>query len=96
VEKTREVGNFCIAHLAEMIHLFIEIMGSLFKRFSQSADEVLLSGQKDVDDFFEHEKNYLVKLFILYVDVLLNWKNLRSNTIPISAKRLPRLIGSAD
>jgi len=38
-----------------------EIMGSLFKRFSQSADEVLLSGQKDVDDFFEHEKNYLVE-----------------------------------
>uniref|UniRef100_A0A915EP13 PX domain-containing protein n=1 Tax=Ditylenchus dipsaci TaxID=166011 RepID=A0A915EP13_9BILA len=38
-----------------------EIMGSLFKRFSQSADEVLLSGQKDIDDFFEHEKNYLVE-----------------------------------
>ncbi|KAI1719664.1 PX domain-containing protein [Ditylenchus destructor] len=38
-----------------------EIMGSFFKRFSQSADEVLLSGQKDVDDFFEHEKNYLVE-----------------------------------
>lgn len=27
----------------------------------QSADEVLLSGQKDIDDFFEMEKNYLVE-----------------------------------
>jgi sorting nexin-5/6/32 len=38
-----------------------EVVGSFFKRFSQSADEILLSGQKDVDDFFEREKNYIVE-----------------------------------
>jgi len=38
-----------------------EIASSLFKRFTQSMDEVLLSGQKDVDDFFEHERHYLVE-----------------------------------
>lgn len=38
-----------------------EKLGSVWKRFTQSADEVLLSGQKDVDDFFEHEKNYAVE-----------------------------------
>ncbi|KAH7730703.1 Protein SNX-6 a [Aphelenchoides avenae] len=38
-----------------------EVMGSILKRFTQSADEVLLSGQKDVDEFFEHQKNYLVE-----------------------------------
>ncbi|VDN52764.1 unnamed protein product [Dracunculus medinensis] len=40
-----------------------ELMGSLWKRFTQSADEVLLSGQKDVDDFFDHERNYLVEYY---------------------------------
>lgn len=35
------------------------MVGSLFKRFTQSADEVLLSGQKEVDEFFEYEKHYL-------------------------------------
>ncbi|EPB69317.1 hypothetical protein ANCCEY_11596 [Ancylostoma ceylanicum] len=38
-----------------------EVVESLWKRFTQSADEVLLSGQRDVDDFFEHERNYLVE-----------------------------------
>ncbi|CAJ0929701.1 unnamed protein product, partial [Mesorhabditis belari] len=38
-----------------------EVVESFWKRFTQSADEVLLSGQKDVDDFFEHERNYLVE-----------------------------------
>ncbi|KAI3422205.1 hypothetical protein GPALN_012736 [Globodera pallida] len=38
-----------------------ELVGSIFKRFTQTADEVFLSGQKDIDDFFEHEKNYLVE-----------------------------------
>lgn len=38
-----------------------EYVGSIWKRFTQSADEVLLSGQKDVDEFFEHERNYLVE-----------------------------------
>ncbi len=38
-----------------------EKVGSIWKRLTQSADEVLLSGQKDVDEFFEHERNYLVE-----------------------------------
>lgn len=38
-----------------------EKIGSLFRSLTKSADEVLLSGQKDVDDFFEHEKNYLIE-----------------------------------
>jgi len=41
-----------------------EIVGNLFKRFTQSADEVLLSGQKDIDNFFEHERNYLCEYHI--------------------------------
>ncbi|CDW52486.1 sorting nexin 6 [Trichuris trichiura] len=40
-----------------------EMLESIWKRFSQSADEVLLSGQKDRDPFFEHEKNYLVEYY---------------------------------
>ncbi|CAB3397858.1 unnamed protein product [Caenorhabditis bovis] len=38
-----------------------EVVESFWKRFTQSADEVLLSGQKDVDEFFEKEKNYMVE-----------------------------------
>ncbi|KAI6189530.1 PX domain-containing protein [Aphelenchoides bicaudatus] len=38
-----------------------ELMKSFFSRFSQSAEEILLSGQKDVDTFFENEKNYLIE-----------------------------------
>ncbi|KAF1755280.1 hypothetical protein GCK72_021849 [Caenorhabditis remanei] len=38
-----------------------EQVESFWKRFTQSADEVLLSGQKDVDEFFEKEKNYMVE-----------------------------------
>ncbi|CAJ0582576.1 unnamed protein product, partial [Mesorhabditis spiculigera] len=38
-----------------------EVVESFWKRVTQSADGVLLSGQKDVDDFFEHERNYLVE-----------------------------------
>uniref|UniRef100_A0A0N4ZE26 PX domain-containing protein n=1 Tax=Parastrongyloides trichosuri TaxID=131310 RepID=A0A0N4ZE26_PARTI len=37
-----------------------EMVGSFWKKMTQSADEILLSGQKDVDDFFEQEKNFLV------------------------------------
>uniref|UniRef100_A0A5S6QV09 Sorting nexin n=1 Tax=Trichuris muris TaxID=70415 RepID=A0A5S6QV09_TRIMR len=40
-----------------------EMLESIWRRFSQSADEVLLSGQKDRDPFFEHEKNYLVEYY---------------------------------
>jgi sorting nexin-5/6/32 len=53
-----------------------ELVGNFFKRFTQSADEILLSGQvslqlksnftsplfqKDVDNYFEQQKNYLVE-----------------------------------
>ncbi|KAF7637314.1 Sorting nexin [Meloidogyne graminicola] len=38
-----------------------EVFGSIFKRFTQTADEVLLSGQKDIDEFFDCEKNYMVE-----------------------------------
>ncbi|KJH53648.1 PX domain protein [Dictyocaulus viviparus] len=38
-----------------------EVVEYLWKRFTQSADEVLLSGQRDVDDFFENERNYLLE-----------------------------------
>uniref|UniRef100_A0A1I7V8H0 Sorting nexin n=2 Tax=Loa loa TaxID=7209 RepID=A0A1I7V8H0_LOALO len=40
-----------------------ELVESFWKRLTQSADEVLLSGQKDVDDFFEHERNYLIEYY---------------------------------
>uniref|UniRef100_A0A1I8AKF1 PX domain-containing protein n=1 Tax=Steinernema glaseri TaxID=37863 RepID=A0A1I8AKF1_9BILA len=36
-----------------------EQMGSLWKKVAKTADEVLLSGQKDQDEFFEREMNYL-------------------------------------
>ncbi|KAF8386314.1 snx-6 [Pristionchus pacificus] len=38
-----------------------ELMESVWKRFTQSADEVLLSGQKDVDEFFDRERNQVVE-----------------------------------
>uniref|UniRef100_A0AC34PU78 PX domain-containing protein n=1 Tax=Panagrolaimus sp. JU765 TaxID=591449 RepID=A0AC34PU78_9BILA len=38
-----------------------ETVGSFFKKLTSSADEMLLSGQKDVDEFFEREKNYMVE-----------------------------------
>jgi len=41
-----------------------EIVGSFLKRFTQSADEVLLSGQKDVDEFFVHERNFLCEYYV--------------------------------
>ncbi|CEF68865.1 Sorting nexin 6 [Strongyloides ratti] len=40
-----------------------EMVGSFLKKMTQSADEILLSGQKDVDDFFEQEKNFLVEYY---------------------------------
>ncbi|KRX14360.1 Sorting nexin-6 [Trichinella nelsoni] len=40
-----------------------EKLESIWKRFSTSADEVLLSNQKDSEPFFEHEKNYLVEYY---------------------------------
>ncbi|XP_045160858.1 sorting nexin-6-like [Mercenaria mercenaria] len=37
-----------------------EKIGGFFKTITKSADEVLLSGQKDVDEFFESEKTFLI------------------------------------
>ncbi|KAK0410479.1 hypothetical protein QR680_005149 [Steinernema hermaphroditum] len=45
-----------------------EQAGSFWKRVTKSADEVLLSGQKDQDEFFEHERNYLVEYHNLVKD----------------------------
>ncbi|KAJ7374361.1 Sorting nexin-5 [Desmophyllum pertusum] len=38
-----------------------ERLGGLFKGLAKGVDEVLLSGQKDVDEFFETEKKFLVE-----------------------------------
>ncbi|XP_791140.3 sorting nexin-6 isoform X4 [Strongylocentrotus purpuratus] len=38
-----------------------ERLSGLMKFVTKSVDEVLVSGQKDVDSFFEHEKNFLVE-----------------------------------
>lgn len=38
-----------------------ETLSSFFGKLTKSADEVLLSGQKDVDDWFETEKVYLLE-----------------------------------
>ena len=38
-----------------------EKLGGFFSRITKSVDESLLSGQKDVDDFFEAEKVFLIE-----------------------------------
>ncbi|KAL5008237.1 hypothetical protein ScPMuIL_013818 [Solemya velum] len=38
-----------------------EKLGGFFRIISKSADEVLLSSQKDIDDFFEAEKSFLIE-----------------------------------
>uniref|UniRef100_A0A6I8P137 Sorting nexin 5 n=1 Tax=Ornithorhynchus anatinus TaxID=9258 RepID=A0A6I8P137_ORNAN len=40
-----------------------EMFGGFFKSVVKSADEVLFSGVKEVDDFFEQEKNFLVNYY---------------------------------
>uniref|UniRef100_A0ABM0MJ38 Sorting nexin-6-like n=1 Tax=Saccoglossus kowalevskii TaxID=10224 RepID=A0ABM0MJ38_SACKO len=45
-----------------------EKLGGIFKTFTKSMDEVLLSGQKDVDSFFEHEKGFLVEYHLRVKD----------------------------
>lgn len=40
-----------------------ERLSGFFTRVSQSVDEVLLSNQKDKDDFFEGQKTFLVEYF---------------------------------
>ncbi|XP_069788097.1 sorting nexin-5-like isoform X3 [Narcine bancroftii] len=38
-----------------------EVVGSFLKSMIKSADEVLISGAKDTDEFFEHEKTFFVE-----------------------------------
>ncbi|PVD26602.1 hypothetical protein C0Q70_14279 [Pomacea canaliculata] len=38
-----------------------EKLGGFFKNLSKSVDETLLSGQKDIDDMFENEKQFLIE-----------------------------------
>lgn len=38
-----------------------ERLGSIFKSVTQSADELLLSSQKDVDEFFEQQRTFLME-----------------------------------
>ncbi|XP_043458879.1 sorting nexin-5 isoform X1 [Prionailurus bengalensis] len=40
-----------------------EMFGGFFKSVVKSADEVLFSGVKEVDDFFEQEKNFLINYY---------------------------------
>ncbi|XP_066535154.1 sorting nexin-5 [Hoplias malabaricus] len=40
-----------------------EMFGGFFKNMVKSADEVLISGIKDVDEFFEQEKTFLLDYF---------------------------------
>ncbi|KAF7240496.1 Sorting nexin-5 [Varanus komodoensis] len=40
-----------------------EMFGTFFRTVVKSADEVLLSGVKEVDDFFEQEKTFLVNYY---------------------------------
>ncbi|XP_072032485.1 sorting nexin-6-like isoform X2 [Amphiura filiformis] len=45
-----------------------ERFGGLVKFVTKSVDEVLISGQKDVDSFFEHEKQFLVEYHVKVKD----------------------------
>ena len=38
-----------------------EIVGGFFNKVTKSADELLLSGQKDIDEQFEQDKLFLVE-----------------------------------
>ncbi|XP_007476713.1 sorting nexin-5 isoform X3 [Monodelphis domestica] len=40
-----------------------EMFGGFFKSVVKSADEVLFSGVKEVDDFFDQEKNFLINYY---------------------------------
>ncbi|XP_064600772.1 sorting nexin-6-like [Liolophura sinensis] len=69
-----------------------EKLGGFFKNLTKSADEVLLSGQKDVDDFFEQEKTFLVEYHNRIKDATMKsdkmtktHKNVADNYIRISS-----------
>ena len=40
-----------------------EKLSGFFRTVTQSVDEVLLSNQKDKDEFFEHQRTFLVEYF---------------------------------
>ncbi|XP_064623249.1 sorting nexin-6-like isoform X2 [Lineus longissimus] len=45
-----------------------EKFSGFLKSVTKTADEVLLSGQKDVDEFFEHQKVFLVEYYVRIKD----------------------------
>ncbi|EDM12504.1 similar to Sorting nexin 6 (TRAF4-associated factor 2) (predicted), isoform CRA_b [Rattus norvegicus] len=72
-----------------------EVLGGFLKSIVRSADEVLItgiSGLKEVDDFFEHERTFLVEYHTRIRDtcqradrVMHSHKCLADNYIPLSA-----------
>lgn len=70
-----------------------EKLAGLFSNISRSADDLLLSNtQKDVDDFFEHERNFLIEYYTHIRDATLksdrmtrNHKNVANSYIKISS-----------
>ncbi|XP_023227778.1 sorting nexin-6-like isoform X1 [Centruroides sculpturatus] len=69
-----------------------EKLAGLFSNISKSADDLLLSNtQKDVDDFFEHERNFLIEYYNHIRDATMksdkmtrNHKNVADSYIKIS------------
>lgn len=45
-----------------------ERLSGFFKTVSLQADEVLLSTQKDTDEFFEHQRQFLMSYFVQIKD----------------------------
>lgn len=69
-----------------------EKLSGFFKTVTQSADEVILSNQKDVDDFFEQQKTFLVEYHVRIRDSCLksdimtkSHKNVADSYIKISS-----------
>uniref|UniRef100_A0A8C6L316 Sorting nexin 5 n=1 Tax=Nothobranchius furzeri TaxID=105023 RepID=A0A8C6L316_NOTFU len=69
-----------------------EMFGGFFKNMVKSADEVLISGIKEVDDFFEQEKTFLLDYFSKIKDstakaekMTRSHKNIADDYIHISA-----------
>jgi sorting nexin-5/6/32 len=69
-----------------------EKLSGFFKSVTQSVDEVLLSNQKDKDDFFEHQRTFLVEYFTRVKDATLradkmtkSHKNVADSYIKISS-----------
>jgi sorting nexin-5/6/32 len=69
-----------------------EKLSGFFKSVTQSVDEVLLSNQKDKDDFFEHQRTFLVEYFTRVKDATMradkmtkSHKNVADSYIKISS-----------